>query len=202
MTHKKIVVKEAKKKYPKPRPYLSIDLETSGLDPKNGVILEIAAIFDDLESPINKLMHFHRVIQYDPNQVIKGMPFALQMNQNILRESCGIDKSVAPIDYPENIAIEWYKFICGLKQNGRITVAGKNVAGFDIPWLKEHKFATSCFKHRVLDPGPMFLQEFGYVPNLKEIKLLMGLKDEVSHRALDDALDVVKAIRFKLGVKA
>lgn len=204
MTHEKIVVKEYKKKYPKAQPYLSIDLETTALNPEEGTILEIAAIYDDLESPIEDLVFFHRVVEFDPNEEIKGTPYALQMNVDLLKESCGLKESTVQKDYLETVAREWFTFLSklpGTKEGGKITVAGKNAAGFDLPWLKHHRFAHRCFKHRVIDPGSMYFKELGKVGSLPEIKEYIGLSNSVSHRAFDDALDVIKVIRHKLGVK-
>lgn len=204
MSHQKIVVKEAKKKFPEPKPYLSIDIETTSLLPGEGHILEIGAVYDDLKSPLEELKTFHYVCQYDDTEVIKGNVYALQMNVELLKEIAGLTKSAIPQDYPEVIAKHWHVFLANLpegKEGKKIVVAGKNAAGFDIPWLKHHKFATSCFDFRVLDPGSLYFQEMGKVAGLSALKKHIGLEDEVTHRALDDAFDVVKLIRYKLGVK-
>lgn len=204
MSHNKIIVKEAKKVFPEPKPYLSIDIETTALIPGDGVILEIGAVYDDLKSPLEDLMTFHYVCKFDDTEVIKGNIYALQMNVELLKEIAGITKSTIATDYPENVAIQWHKFLANLpegKAGKKIVVAGKNAAGFDIPWLKHHKFATSCFDFRVLDPGSLYFQEMGKVAGLPSLKKHIGLEDEVTHRALDDAFDVVKLIRYKLGIK-
>lgn len=203
MNHQKIVVKEAKKVYPKPQPYLSIDIETTSLDPKTGVILEVAAVYDDLESPLEDLMRFHKIIDYS-QEAFMGDAYAIQMNVDIFREMCALKTPIAPVDFLEVVAKEWHTFLANLpegKAGKRFTVAGKNAAGFDIPWLNHHLFATSAFKHKVLDPAPMYFQELGKMASLLEIKKHIGLEDSVSHGALDDALDVIKCIREKLGVK-
>ena len=63
--------------------YLSIDIETSGLDPENNQILSIGAIVEDTDNKLSfdEIPKFHVCILAD--QVI-GSPFALQMNKELI----------------------------------------------------------------------------------------------------------------------
>ena len=63
--------------------YLSIDIETSGLDPENNQILSIGAIVEDTENRLSfdEIPKFHVCILAD--QLI-GSPFALQMNKELI----------------------------------------------------------------------------------------------------------------------
>ena len=92
------------------------------------------------------------------------------------------------------------------KQNefeGRITVAGKNFAGFDGPFLRRNymfgdKF-MSRFRHKILDPGSMYvLPEDDQVPGLPLCLERAGLPSEVPHTAVEDAVLVIKCIQAKL----
>jgi len=68
---------------PKPAlPYLSIDIETTGLDPETCQTLEIGAVFDNWTLPIRQLPTFHC---YVVHQQIIGTPFGLALNADILR---------------------------------------------------------------------------------------------------------------------
>ena len=94
--------------------------------------------------------------------------------------------------------VEWNDWITNLTNEfGKLSVAGKNVAGFDLPILKMNGFDTSQFNHRCIDPGSLYFTEFGYVPNLGQINELTG-RHAVMHDALVDAMDVVVAIRHKM----
>ena len=63
--------------------YLSIDIETSGLDPENNQILSIGAIVEDTDNKLSfdEIPKFHVCILAD--QLI-GSPFALQMNKELI----------------------------------------------------------------------------------------------------------------------
>ena len=63
--------------------YLSIDIETSGLDPENNQILSIGAIVEDTDNKLSfdEIPKFHVCILAD--QLI-GSPFALQMNRELI----------------------------------------------------------------------------------------------------------------------
>lgn len=63
--------------------YLSIDIETSGLDPENNQVLSVAAIFEDTEKklPWDEIPKFHVGIL---RHQITGSPRALTMNAKLI----------------------------------------------------------------------------------------------------------------------
>jgi hypothetical protein len=63
-------------------PYVSIDIETTGLDPMTCQTLEVGAVIDDWTSPIDELPVFRRVLSY---QEVSGSPFAMALNANLLK---------------------------------------------------------------------------------------------------------------------
>jgi DNA-directed RNA polymerase subunit M/transcription elongation factor TFIIS len=63
-------------------PYVSIDIETTGLNPETCQTLEIGAVIDDWTLPIDELPVFHRVLSYDE---VSGSPFAMSLNANLLK---------------------------------------------------------------------------------------------------------------------
>lgn len=83
--------------------------------------------------------------------------------------------------------------------NKRITVAGKNVAGFDIPFLP--KEIKSLFKHKVIDPA-LFYVNFDMdteLPSLDECKKRAEIFTPVAHDAREDAMDVIRLVRKATG---
>ena len=63
-------------------PYVSIDIETTGLDPNKCQTLEIGAAIDDWTQPIEELPLFRRVLAWE--EVI-GSPYAMAMNSRLLK---------------------------------------------------------------------------------------------------------------------
>lgn len=64
--------------------YVSIDIETTGLNPDNCQVLSIGAVIEDTNNPlpINKLPFFHSAILTDR---IEGEPFGINMNSDLIR---------------------------------------------------------------------------------------------------------------------
>jgi oligoribonuclease (3'-5' exoribonuclease) len=72
--------------------FLSLDLETTGLDPKTSSILEIGAVIGDTSDPYEKIsfwpkMTLARIEDSDEpgKSVFTGTPFALALNAGLLR---------------------------------------------------------------------------------------------------------------------
>lgn len=183
-------------------PYLSLDLETTGLDRQQSHILQLAAIYDD-GGPLQDLPVFNVIIKHPV--ITYGEDYALNMNRGLLRaafeaENAGIGELVSEIEEAKS---EFQIFLNKVQSDGKITVAGKNIGGFDVPILNNPKndftLATKRFVRRTLDPGSMFTEEFDHIPSLDEINKLTG-RAPVTHDAVNDCLDVIFAIRYKWGV--
>ena len=67
-------------------PYVSIDIETTGLDPETCQILEIGAVWDNWTKPIDELPVYHRLVYH---KEYRGSAYALAMNANLLRHLSG-----------------------------------------------------------------------------------------------------------------
>ena len=204
--------------------YLSIDIETTGLDPLTCDVLEIGAILEDTENPAGRenLPTFHKYLWRD---VYRGEPYALAMNAHIFQKMLELKKTTDVDAYHEihGLLIRpdqlwdhfgWWlysnrKLWAGTKfdddrhffisETPRLVAAGKNVAGFDIPFLKQIKGNFPRFHHRVIDPGMMYFdpRNDNVPPDLKECKKRARLPEHVSHEALDDAWDVIQLVREK-----
>lgn len=201
--------------------YVSIDIETTGLNPEICQILSIGAVIEDTLNilPFKDIPKFHAII---PHYQIKGEPFAFNMNKGII-ENIGkyhkLSLHEEKAAFSESIGVEFYEedkiayALCsfliknsysgGFALNSPITlqVAGKNFATFDKLFLEKLPSWKRYFKikQRILDPGILFvdwLKDDG-LPNLDVCKKRAGLSGLVSHDALEDSMDVVEVLRTK-----
>ncbi len=167
--------------------YVSLDIETTGLDPKRCQVLQLAMVLEDTEypdTPILDLPHWCEAIHW---KGLHGEPYAFSMHSKLLKLCADGERSTPPIPF--------YDFAeCWLQDHdvtpdNRITVAGKNVAGFDLRFLPDQ--ITGCFHHRCLDPGSVFVDW-----DQQHLLSLGDLIDaKVAHDALQDARDVIKVLR-------
>jgi len=150
-------------------PYVSIDIETTGLDPATCQTLEIGAVIDDWTRPLDQLPVFRRVLAWEQ---VTGSPYAMALNTDLLRfignkpqeqescpcvalntwiEKCGIVKNTIPFDdilkLLSDEPITWYDI-----PNCLLSKASK----YDIPEaikLGSNPPGTSCFCHDYELPG-------------------------------------------------
>lgn len=173
--------------------YVSIDIETTGLVHESPQILEIAAIYVEggKEKSVWEQVIDPREVSYcgGPPGLISGSPFALHLNRNLLQKI-----SVGSAIHIDDARQKFKRWLVELPFKNKITVAGKNFAGFDRPILEKYNLLPDdLVSHRVLDPGNMWAPYFGYNPSLSELNSFLGLPP-VTHRAVDDARNVVAAI--------
>ena len=174
--------------------YLAIDIETTGLDIQRSHVLQLAAIYDNGKD-LDDLSTFNQVIRWP---VLKyGEEYAMNMNRHLLERAFKKEHVFELYAVQSN----FHNFLKKVQPDGRITAAGKNAQGFDLPILRNdtNNFGLSRINRRVLDPGSMFTEEFDHIPALNELNLFLG-RESVTHDALDDCWDVVYAVRHKWGV--
>jgi len=224
------------------RPYVSIDIETTGVNKEKSHILEIGAVIEDGKSRYEELESLGIMIKEESYEYAE--PYAMQMNKGILKEvatakhdpKIGFQDSedgtrimglyqafselVRFIRKASDIAYAWDMDNAVLHPTTRISLAGKNVSAFDLPIIINNltrltvntpnnvkgcqglvdffnpDTGSSALKRRVIDPGPMYFEDFGYIPSLGEINTLTS-EHEVAHRAVADAMQVIKAVRYK-----
>jgi len=192
--------------------YVSIDLETTGLSPRQHQILEFGAVIEDTENvlPIEELPSFHSYIKWD---TIIGDPYALAMNWRILdviaKPQMWEELGVRVLN-PEDLGLVFWDFIDKHFNSdndqevfrGKITVAGKNFGNFDNQFLENlpNFFRHVRFEHRFLDPGSMYFNPKidSKPPGLETCLERIGIRKGISHTAVEDAKDVIMALRGKL----
>lgn len=198
--------------------YVAIDIETTGLDRQRDQILQVAMVADQYPSAVDVLGcdYFEGLVWHDR---LAGNSFALNMNAEIVETLAGIEwpehMSPAPrvtafrgrtvsiyrgMGYLIRDAVAWLRSLHnigeGQELRHRITAAGKNAAGFDLPFLPEP--LREAFHHRVLDVGSLALgtmtpEQWGdleYIPSLSDLR-----DAPATHDALEDARDVARIIR-------
>ncbi len=173
-------------------PYLSIDTETTGLDRQKSHVLQLAAVYDNGKA-LEDLPTFNRVIKWPV--ISHAEEYAMNLNKKLLDRAFK-KQNIVSITQARKEFYDWLDKIA--PKDSRFTPCGKNLQGFDIPILENpvNQFFFSKFLRRVLDPGTMYADEFDHIPTLDEINKLTG-RTAVSHDALDDAWDVVYAVRRK-----
>lgn len=187
------------------KPYVAVDIETTGLM-EYDQILQIALVYDDLKSPIGSLERTSFLIDNSTEEFHGTLDaYAISMNAWIFKEIARGDKTnhlIYPSVQARNV---FHDFLLKIhnKTKDAISFAGKNAAHFDLPALRRWGYITpmneNFISHRIIDTGSMYLPDFGYMPSQNEINQKIGRKAS-THDALDDAMDVVCAIRTKLGV--
>lgn len=182
-------------------PYVSIDIETTGLDPATCQVLEVGAIIDDWKTPIYQLPEFRRVLAY---KKIAGDPFALAMNAGLLR----IIANPPEKDDPNQVvccapSVVGGDFADWLRMHNidptDVQAAGKNFASFDRQFLERLPDFNQYvkFRHRTLDPAMLFWRpsEDERLPSSKTCYERAGLGGKVMHTSIADARAVVQLMR-------
>lgn len=207
--------------------YISLDIETTGLLAKDQYVLQIGAVADAWDGShldrVNSPYSLNLFITYgfDPWQRADDFVMKMHKASGLYDEwhtapRIGQTQTQTQTDKPVwgsvNVNQAAATFRCWLNCIGfvdpedprpRITVAGKNVASFDMPFLRQcipNWNTHFSIKQRVLDPGILYLRptEDQEVPDQSECLKRAGLPSHVSHDAVDDARQVIQLLRHKL----
>lgn len=217
--------------------FISIDIETTGLDPLTCQILELSAVIVDTEKSLDQFKDapkFECII--DNGDKIQGEPYAISMNARIFTVLAGM-KDVKPVGdqtpkdareayrkshniIPVNlVAREFWDWLyinnmveCDIndlmkghhvkieegksvpikKTKTHITACGKNFGTFDLQFLKQLPQWSELIRvrSRIIDPATLLVTPNDKdLPGLKTCMERAGLKGDVTHNALQDAID-------------
>jgi hypothetical protein len=189
--------------------YVSIDIETTGLNPNEDQVLEIGAIIEDTENKLSfeDAPKFSIILEH-PKYI--GSATAISMNARIFDI---LGKIPSRADDASKYRYENYivkaedaaqHFAKWLSENGikyPVNAAGKNFGTFDLRFLKnlpgwEKRIIIS---QRIIDPATLFadFKNDSTLPNLSECKRRVGIEEKVTHVAIEDAWDVIQLLRTK-----
>lgn len=196
--------------------YVSLDIETTGLDPKKNQIVEVGAVLDSIGSttPIEDLPKFRAVLIHE--EMVMGA-YCASLHKGLWEEILEVSsmyhlelKKYGAHKYnetlycsPERFESFFKAWICehiylGIDTEIKINIAGKNAGTFDIPFLEALPGWQGLieFRRRVLDPAShCILPTDEHIPDLQECLKRSGLESTVKHTAVDDALDIIRIIR-------
>jgi len=184
---------------------LSIDIETTGLDPRTCSVLEIGAVVFDpqpaiIEGPNEKGRRWQTFEYLVKHSRVQGEAYALSMNSEIIGEIAGTKKTYRPIGDVTEIITNFRGFLLDNQvDDQKFTIVGKNYDAFDAQFLNRlpgwgQRILPLC-ERRTLDVGSLcFCPEDGKVVNLDSCLSKIGVKGIVTHRALDDAMAVATCV--------
>ncbi|MBD2766908.1 hypothetical protein IC235_03255 [Hymenobacter sp. BT664] len=184
--------------------YVSLDLETSGPAPQRHQVLELAAVIEDSRHPrpLAELPAFRRLVRH-PEYV--GTAGALALNARLLVELAR--KTPNPeLCTPTELLLQLREFLLahGFRPDAKdcvvVTMAGKNIASYDLGFLKELPGWGTLVRAdpAMLDPAAFYLNwhKDARLPNMSICKARARFDDcAVAHEALADALDVIRLLR-------
>jgi oligoribonuclease len=196
--------------------YLSIDIETTGLNPETSQILQIGLILEDT----NKLLPFCNIPKLNliiRQKEIKGSLKALTMNAELIARICSYEEADYAIratmernlnasfiyeEFATQYITDWLRtngFTHGSNDKITVNVAGKNFGVFDKLFLENlpgwnEQIQT---RNRILDPAILYVdwKMDDTLPSLNQCKERAGIEGVVTHDAIDDAWDVILALR-------
>lgn len=196
--------------------YLSIDIETTGLNPEKHQMIEFAAVLEDtsLDIPVDKLPYFNCLIKhhtYSFNEFTLNMHTENGLIKKLIESKVTTCAFKHAEEHQANLVINnIYRlsplFLYWLNERGldtdvdKIVVAGKNFYGFDFGFLKSYLDGQLKLSHRAIDPAVFFIRDEDEAPpNLAKCMERAGIEFKGSyHTALTDALAIVELTRKAL----
>ena len=180
-------LRSARKVEPQPQPNIAwIDTETSGLDERDDVLLEIACIVTDSE--LNELGTFHEVAYYNEAGVacLKrwARPVVVEMH-----EKTGLWDRLTDGIFLDNIDRDLVNFLTGFGTKGTMPIAGNSVA-FDARFMRE--YLPNAFGHldyKMIDVSTLRLLKDRWFPETPK------LEKHSDHTALKDIQESIRELK-------
>ena len=182
-------LRSARKVEPQPQPQPNIawiDTETSGLDERDDVLLEIACIVTDSE--LNELGTFHEVAYYNEAGVacLKrwATPVVVEMH-----EKTGLWDRLTDGTPLHNIDSDLLSFLEQYGAVGTMPIAGNSVA-FDARFMRE--YLPNAFGHlnyRMIDVSTLRLLKDRWFPETPK------LEKHSDHTALEDIQESIRELK-------
>lgn len=173
--------------------YLSIDIETGGLDPKEYSLLDVAMVYYNSDEPNSLYKHISHYIKEDTYRI---SPYCLSMHT---ANGLLITLAKKAVLYSHQAESLFINFIDEHIGDEPYIIIGKNFGVFDCQWLK-HYMPSLAKKlgHRFLDIGSLYITpKDEEIPDLEECLKRAGKKHKVNHTALNDAIDSLDLVLLK-----
>lgn len=182
-------LRSARKVEPQPQLHSNIawiDTETSGLDERDDVLLEIACIVTDSE--LNELGTFHEVAYYNEAGVacLKrwARPVVVEMH-----EKTGLWDRLTDGTFLDNIDRDLMLFLEQFGTKGTMPIAGNSVA-FDARFMREYlPNAFGYLDYRMIDVSTLRLLKDRWFPETPK------LEKHSDHTALKDIQESIRELK-------
>lgn len=201
--------------------YVSIDIETTGLDSDVHQTIEFGAIIEDSNNPksYEDSKKYRRIVLARDKKYVFSS-YAAKLNAGLIELISDIENSKDGVNffnnenlsqsaiYSDELMIDFKFWLAqnGFKENKsgviEVVAAGKNFASFDKRFIEamgriKMESLGIRFHHRTIDPASMFIdwKNDTTPPSTDTCKKRAGLIGEVKHEALADAWDVIQLLR-------
>lgn len=172
---------------------LSVDIETTGLDPSQDHILSIGLVaFDPTLYPSGNCATMEILVRPPTWPDIRGSMVALNMNTALIQR---IRESPYAVDYASasRIAADW------IAEQEITGICGKNYSSFDREFLRRLPNPVAKWSHRCIDPVGFFVDiSDEKLPDLRMCLIRAGLEPTVTHNAVEDASQVAELVSIGL----
>lgn len=179
--------------------FVSIDIETTGLEPSRHGILQVGAVLCRPHEPKQTWPTFCCYPQMTDS--VEWSDYCVEMHRELVAKRAASRVRMEPACDVADRFRTW--LVCGDIPPKGFVAAGKNFSGFDARFLAYLPGWSELIrpKPRVLDPGPLYWRpeiDGSVLPNLATCLERAGLPSLVTHDAVDDAMQVAELIALKI----
>lgn len=175
------------------QPLIWIDLETTGLDPDEEKILEIATIITDPD--LNTIAEGPNIVIHQPDSVLAEMGEWCTDQHGKTGLTQAVRESKVNLIEAES---ETFKFIERYCETGKSPLCG-NTIDFDRSFLRRHMSGLEAsMAYRSVNVSSFKIMIQGWYPEIewKKDGLSLWANAEAGHRALEDIRESINELRF------